>query len=351
MTGIAQSMRAAVLERLGGPIVVRRVPVPRPGPGEVLVRVAACGVCRTDLKIRAGHKKDAVLPAILGHEIAGTVAGLGPGVEGLALGDPVVVGHNVVCGTCAYCRSGRDSLCGALKAKIGYNVPGGYAEYVRAPRANCFPVPPGVDLAGAAILGDAVATPLHAVAKADLRLGHMAVVVGAGGGVGVHAVQLARLAGARVLAVDVGGVKLEAAREAGAETGIDAAAGPFDARVREATGGEGADAVFEFVSRPDTLEQSLKALRRGGTLVMVGYEPDSVLAVGTEFVVTRELRILGSRSADAADLREAIRLVDQGRVRPVVTRRYPLEAVEEAHAALRNGSVVGRTVLAVAPAA
>jgi len=339
-------MRALVLEHFGGPFIAKDVPVPAIGPHEALVRVRHVGVCGTDVKIRAGRLGLDVLPLVMGHEIAGEVAEVGRDVRGVAPGDRVAVNFYVTCGRCAFCRVGRETLCPQVR-QHGFTLDGGFAEYVRTPAANLCPVPGHVPLERACIIGDAVATSYHAVTRrAHVRPGTTVALVGVGG-VGLHALQVARLAGGWTIAVDVNEARLELARALGADAVVDARAEPFGAAVRRLTGGQGVDVVLEFVGSPATLPESFQSLGRAGRLVFVGYTPEAPMSVMPHLLVRGEYEIVGSRANTTQELREAIDLVAQGRVRPIVDQVFPLDEVERAFDALREGRPRGRNVLTI----
>lgn len=339
-------MRAWVLETFGGPLVRRERPRPVPGPGEVLVRVSHVGVCGTDLKIRAGAMGLDVVPLVMGHEVAGVVAELGPGVQGLAPGDRVTVNFYVTCGRCGFCRAGRETLCLEVR-QHGFSIDGGFAEYMRTPAVNCCPVPAHVPLEQACILADAVATAYHAVTRRGrVQPGRRVAVVGVGG-VGLHVLQMARLAGGWVAAVDRSPAALERARAHGADAVVDAREGPFHEPLRRLTGGEGADVVFELVGSAETLPSSYRSLRRAGRLVFVGYRPGVSLPVLPHELVRNEWEIVGSRANTTQELRETMELVARGRIQPVVERIWSFDELEAAFAALGEGRAAGRQVVAV----
>jgi propanol-preferring alcohol dehydrogenase len=339
-------MRALVLERFGGPFVAKEVPTPTIAPNEALVRVRYVGVCGTDVKIRANRMGLGVIPLIMGHEIAGEVAEVGSEVRGFAPGDRVVVNFYVTCGRCRFCRAGRDTLCPEVR-QHGFSIDGGFADYLRTPGANLCRVPDHVPLESACILGDAVATAYHAITKrARIRPGTTLVLIGVGG-VGLHALQMARLAGGWVVAVDVSEARLALAQSLGADAVVDARRGPFHEAVRRLTGGEGVDVVLEFVANEQTLPSSYQSLRRAGRLVFVGYTPQLPLPVMPHELVRNELEIVGSRANTKQELQETMDLVSCGRIKPVVDRVIPLDGVEEAFEALREGRPLGRNVLAI----
>jgi len=325
-------MRALILERFGGPFVAKDVPTPVIAPHEALVRVRNVGVCGTDVKIRANR--------------AGEVAEVGAEVHGFAAGDRVVVNFYLTCGRCRFCRAGRDTLCPETR-QHGFSIDGGFAEYVKTPGVNLCKVPDHVSLEGACILGDAVATSYHAITKrAQVRPGTTVALVGVGG-VGLHALQMARLAGAWVVAIDVSEARLELARSLGADAVIDARRGPFHDAVRKLTDGQGVDVVLEFVANEITLPSSYQSVRRAGRLVFVGYTPQLPLPVMPHELVRNELEIVGSRANTKQELQETMDLVAGGRIKPIVDRVIPLADVENAFDALREGRPLGRNVLAV----
>lgn len=339
------TMDALVVENFGGPLEARRLPVPEPGPGEVLMRVHACAVDHFDLRIRDGKVPHARVPIILGHEVAGEVAGLGAGVTGWTLGQRVTSTLYLTCGHCRQCQKGRETICENFIGYLGIQTPGGYAEYTTMPAANLVALPDDLDFARASVLANAIGTPYHALTRRmRLQVGERVIILGAGGGVGLHAVQLARLMGAQVMGVDLGAAKLAAAREYGADVVADAQGDDFAALAREWTQGEGVEGILDLVGAA-TFEASLRALGKGGRLVIVGYFSGGSLALQAPQVVANEWEILGSRNVSKRELAEVVALVSAGRIRPVVTGVYPLAEAEAVHQMLRRGEVVGRVVL------
>jgi len=339
-------MRALVLEQFNGPFVAKDVPTPALAPHEALVRVRNVGVCGTDVKIRANRMGLGVIPLIMGHEIAGEVAEVGREVRGFAPGDRVVVNFYVTCGRCPACRVGRDTLCSEVR-QHGFSIDGGFAEYVKTPGVNLCKVPDHVSLEAACILGDTVATSYHAITKrAQVRPGTTLALIGVGG-VGLHALQMAKLAGGWVIAVDVNDARLDLARKLGADAVVDARTGPFHEAVRKLTDGLGVDVVLEFVANAQTLPSSVASLRRAGRLVFVGYTPEVPLSVLPRELVRSELEIVGSRANTKHELAETMALVAQGRITPIVDRVMPLAQIEDAFTALREGRPLGRNVLAI----
>ena len=333
------------------PFELQDVPRRDPAHGEVLVRVSAAGVCHTELHFRSGLLDLGVAPVTMGHEVVGRIEAVGDGVPGERVGQRVIVYYYVGCGDCPHCRVGDEHLCPRLKAEYGFVSDGGYAEYVTVPARNAVPLPDSVSDVEAAPIGCGVTTAVHAARLAGLAPGEWAVVYGVGG-VGFGLVQLARASGARVIAVGRSAAKLALARELGAEFTVDASgsapgsapAGKVAARVREITGGAGADVVFECVGTAETMAASSAALGRRGRLVFIGYSTDSFTVHPIQLVVF-EQQVIGSVGATLQELYESVDLVARGVVRTVVDRTLPLERFADAIEAVERGDVVGKAVL------
>ncbi len=335
---LPDTMRAARLhapapDPTGGPsgadLRIDELAVPEPGPGEVLVAVAACGVCASDLHVVQGVTPAATLPLTLGHEAAGTVAAIGPDVADWQVGDRVVVPAGRPCGTCALCRSGRDNLCQQVVV-LGVDVDGAQAGFARVPARLPLPVPGHVDLAEAAILADAVATPYHALKRGGVGDGMVAVVIGLGG-LGMHAVQLARLAGAEVIGIDLDEVARERARDWGAVEVVDGARADAGAHVRALTGG-GADVSFEFVGSSGTAALASSVLAPGGRATLAGIGRDRLAGPPLGLFVSREQEVVGSFGATVSDVNELLDLLDAGRLdlSRSISHRVDLDAFPDA---------------------
>lgn len=339
-------MKALVVREFGGPLLLEELPIPQPGPQDVLLRVKACALDQFDLTIRDGRFAMAkTLPIILGHEIAGVVEAVGAEVSAFSPGDSVTSTLYLTCGKCRYCLTGRETICADFKGYVGIHTPGAYAEYTTIPEANLVKLPDSIPFAEGSVIANAIGTPYHALTKrARLQPGERVIITGAGGGVGVHAVQLARLMGAFVMGVDIGAQKLQMARDMGADVVYDASSGDFSALAREWSGGEGADVVLEMVGTA-TFQSSLKSLGRGGRMVIVGSHTGTELAASPQAMIANEWEILGSRNVTKRELVEAVALVASGRIRPVVTGTYPLEQAEALHDRLRRQEIIGRVVL------
>ena len=341
-------MKALVLRGPGEAFSLEEVPDPAPGPGEAVARVAACGAGLTIQHVKAGRSPVA-FPRVIGHEIAGTIEAVGRDVSGLSVGDPVTAYFYLTCGRCRWCRAGRETLCADFGGYVGRARDGGYAELVRLPARSFVPLPEGLDWrarpAEAAVITDAVATPVKVARRARIAPGETVAVFGAGGGLGIHMVMVARRAGARVVAVDVARGKFEACRAAGAEHCVDPHEGDVVAALRE-IGGGGVDAAIDFVSSRGTLEAAARALGRGGRLVTLGGAGQAFEA-GSREMLEKELELMGSRYATRDEVAEALALCARGEIRPLVTETAGMEGAEALHARVEAGLVTGRAAIMV----
>ena len=335
-------MRAVRFSGAGRPLVIEDVERPGPGPGEVLIDVAAAGVCGTELHFLDGLLSPAQVPITLGHEVAGVVAEVGDGVEDVTVGDRVAVHYLHACHACRSCRAGDDHLCDNPLGFLAFATDGGFAEQVVVPASAAVPVPDGLDLTIAATLCCSGTTALHAVDVAGVRSGAHAVVYGTGG-VGLALVQVLREIGARPIAVARNPERLALARELGAELTVDAATEDVAAVVRDFTDGAGADVVFEFVGTRETGAAALACLGKRGTLVYVGYSFDTV-EISPLSLVVPEQRIVTSVGNRRSELVTALEMAAQGRLRTTVVE-HPLEDAERVLEQLRAGQIIGRAVL------
>ncbi len=345
-------MKAMILRELGGPVRLEEVPVPKIGPNDALIRVRATGVGLTVVIMIANPGLVTAYPRIPGHEVAGEVVEVGSEVATVKPGDRVTCHFYLTCKICAYCRSSRETLCPNFRGYVGMACDGGYAEYMAISALNLCPIPPGVSNLEAAIAADAICTPLHACREeARIGPGDQVLIVGAGGGVGIHAVQMARLCGGFVLAADVSDAKLEMAKVVGADELIDVRREELSKQVLAKTDGRGVDAAIDFVASSETLEACVRSLARAGRLVIVGNRPQAVFHADPTFrvdpgrMLARALEIHGSRYVSLAEITQTLELLRQKRIRAIVTREFPLEAAEEAHRLLRENALVGRAAL------
>jgi len=340
-------MKALVLKAYNENLALEELPLPSPGPLEVLVKVHYCGICGTDLKITGGKLPGIItLPHIPGHEIAGEIAVLGEGVKNLAVGDKGIAYIYTTCHDCELCRSGRENICFNLR-RLGFELPGGFAEYVKMPAYNFCKVSPSSKLEEMAVLADAVATPYHALKSvAPVREGQSVLVVGSGG-LGLHGIQLAKLAGARVAVTDVKEDALAMARLYGADLTINSALADAKQGILDWTDGKGVDVVLEGVGRQATVSWSLYCLKPGGTLVIMGYDPPNPITVNTKDMHYNEWKICGTRAATKQDLVELIALTEARKLKPVVSTILPFEKTNEGLATVAQGKTLGRIVIKV----
>ena len=336
MEKIPRTMRAAVYVG-DGRVEARSLPVPTIGPGELLVALRSCGLCGSDIyKIVHGTVP---APAVLGHEVVGTVVAVGTGVHRFAPGSRVVVAHHVPCGTCHYCRHGNISMCRAFRSS---NLdPGGFAAFIRVPARHVaevtFPVPDSLGDAEAAFT-EPLASCLRAVKRSALEPGEAAVVVGLGS-IGLLLTQLLHLRGARVVGVDPLPDRRHLARRLGAEAALDPTCEDVGAAVRAVSDGRGADLVLLAAGSAATLPLALDWVRDGGALCCFApLAPDAPVPVDLNPLYYRELTLFGSYSPSPADLGEALDLLASGRVRvaELITHRLPLTALGEAVVAVRE---------------
>ena len=320
--------------------------VPEPGPGQVLVRIHAAGVCGTDLHILDGMIKPDPYPMTLGHEAAGVVEAAGAGAK-VSAGDRVAVYNKLFCGSCEQCMMGRHNICDIEPGQLGFNMDGGDADYVVVPERNLVPVPNSVDFASAAVLTCAGMTATHATKVSGLRIGQTVIVDGIGG-VGILVVQAARHAGARVIAVADSPEKRDLALAHGATDGIiiagaDGYAG-LPGAVAELTGGRGADVFFELVGTTDSMAAGVRCLAKGGTFVATGYTDQPLNIHPIEFILS-ETSLVSTVAATRLDLEDALALAASGAMTVPVAGRFPLDGVQDALDALRKRGVLGRQIL------
>ena len=341
-------MKAMILKEYHQPMDWVDVETPRVGPDEILLQVKACGICQTDLKIYKGEIPPPIvtLPHTPGHEVAGVVVDVGKDVRTIQKGDVGMLYIYVACRECEQCLGGNENLCPDLK-RVGFELPGGYAEYVCVPAYAFCPFDKRLPFEEMAILTDAVATSYHAIVTlARVKLGQTVLIVGAGG-LGIHGVQIAKLAGARVIVADRKQEALDLAKRFGADLLVDSGKGPLET-IREATkGSRGVDVVIECVGAKETLAWSLPSLRKGGKLVIVGYVPGQPFPLDTMAMHYNEWDIKGSRLCTKAELLQVIRLVEKGAIKPVISKTFPLEKANEALKELAKGGSTGRMVLTV----
>jgi succinate semialdehyde reductase (NADPH) len=363
-------MKAAVIRQVGGPMLIEELRDPEPSAGEILVKVAACGVCHSDLHIQDGSIPFP-MPVVVGHEISGTVLATGPGVEDLSVGDRVAGAFIMPCGTCATCLAGREQLCEPFfehNRKNGtlydgstrlfdltgrpiwmYSM-GGLSELAVMPARGVAMIPDGLPLTDSAIVGCALMTAYGATTDAaQLELGQDVAVIGSGG-VGVSIIQMARALGARrIVAVDISDEKLALASSLGATDVVNAMSADPVAAVRDITDGHGPNVVFEAIGNPRSFRQATEMVADGGRCVMIGIAAPGVTGeVEITRLVRRKLAIVGCLGGRPRhDMAAVMELARDGRldIPGSIGGRFTLDTAQEAYRLLAAGEVTGRAVV------
>jgi len=327
-----EKMKAARFYKVGEPLKVETIPMPDPGPEEVLINVNACGICGSDIHIvYEGVTPTAYTPIILGHEPAGVIAALGSEVQGWKIGDRVTVNPFVTCGKCFNCISGNSQICNSRRV-IGIHMEGGLAEFLIVPEKNLVGLPENIPFDQGGIIVDAVATPFHAITnRGSLRIGEKVAVFGCGG-LGIHGIQIAKVSGASlVIAVDPIDSALERAKKVGADEVIDPRKDSPVKKIKEMTGGMGVDLALEFIGLKETIGQAIRCIRVGGRVVVVGLGPDPIILPPPTQYVRAELSLLGSYGSTTSEIQSVIDLVASGKLdlSESITKRFSLEEVNE----------------------
>jgi propanol-preferring alcohol dehydrogenase len=338
-------MKAAVVHSFGKPLIIEDVPVPTPGPGELLVRVQACGVCHTDLHAADGDWPVKPNPPFIpGHEAAGIVEAIGSGVDDFKLGDAVGVAwlHDA-CLKCEYCETGWETLC-EHQHMSGYTVNGGFAQYVIANAAFAARLPKSVDFAHIAPILCAGVTTYKGLKETEARPGQWVAISGIGG-LGHVAVQYAKAMGLKVVALDISPDKLALAKKAGADVAVDALSQDAIAQVVDATSG-GAHGILVTAVSPPAFSQAIHMVRRNGTVSLVGLPPGDFPTPIFE-VVLKRITVRGSIVGTRRDLDEAIAFAADGKVTADI-KTAPLTDINDIFSRLKKGTVEGRMVLDLA---
>ena len=343
-------MKAVVVNKAGGldALTYTDIPDPQPQGHELVLKVHSCGVCFHDVLTRNGTLKAGVsLPCVLGHEVAGTVVELGAQVKGFKVGDRVATTQrSYICGHCRFCRSGFEPLC-AQRVFLGdVGLVGGYAQYLAISSDCIAQVPDGVDLDHAAVAACAVGTVLNAVRDVGrVQMGETVLITGAGGGLGLHAIQLARLAGARVLAQTTSADKVELIRKMGAhEVVLHKRGEPFAPLVRDMTQGQGADVIIDNVGTV-LFEDMRKSLAIQGRWLMIGQLTGDFVPFNPAQFFLKNQSLLSVTSTSRTQLEDVLTLMQRGQVTPVIERKLPLSEVAQAHQAVEAGRTTGRWLL------
>jgi D-arabinose 1-dehydrogenase-like Zn-dependent alcohol dehydrogenase len=339
-------MRALVVDEKNGPFRLENREPPEVEPGTVLLRVRACGVCHRDLIDRRGLYPFSIFPRVLGHEIAGEVIRVGPGVKAVKVGDRVATTHRPACGECRACLAKEEVRCERSFWSYGMTVDGGYADVCLAHVGTLVRIPDNVSFEHASFLHCTAGVALRALFdRGRLALGETVLVTGASGGVGMHALQLIKHVEARSIAVTSSAQKVEALKAIGA-TEVIVTTNPKEipGEVARITSGLGADLALELVGQP-MWSSTLRSVRPGGRVVLVGNVTAERVELNPGFVILKELEIVGSASARQGDLESVLTLASRGILTPVLAGTLPLEEAERAHERLATRDVVGRLVL------
>jgi S-(hydroxymethyl)glutathione dehydrogenase/alcohol dehydrogenase len=341
-------MKAAVLYEARQPLRIEELRMPEMGEEDVLIKVASCGVCHTDLKVAEGRNRFTP-PAVLGHEVAGTIEQIGARCKDFHIGDRVIIGMRYKCGRCRYCLKARENLCErrpappALKKPDGTTVTrwnvGGFAEYVAVPEYMIFKIPDGISMEEASVIGCRVTTAYNAVKhRGRLEPGDSSLVIGCGG-IGLNTIQFLKCFGAYpIIAVDIADEKLDAAKTFGATHTINASAEDPAKAVLKLTGG-GVDKSFEAIGNPKTADQIIQATRPGGTATIIGGLGSGPFTISSGNFVTREITITGVSSRQANDVEEVFQMARLGRIelKSLITKSYRYHQINEALADLEHG--------------
>jgi NADPH:quinone reductase-like Zn-dependent oxidoreductase len=340
-------MKAVRIHQFGGPEVLQYEDVPDPElrKDQVLVRVKACALNHLDLWVRKGLP-GVKLPHILGSDIAGEIAAVGEYISAFQPGQRVLIAPMHFCGHCVKCLAGLQNQCREFTV-IGNAVDGGNCELIAVPAANVIPIPDTLDFNQAASVPLVFVTAWHMlVTLAEVRPGQTVLVLGASSGVGIAAIQIAKLFHCRVITTAGDETKLEKARALGADYGINHYKQKISEEVRRITNKEGVDIVVEHVGAA-TWDESVRSLKNGGTLVTCGATTGPNVAVNLQHLFARQLRLLGSYMGTMADLNDALSHIFAGRMKPVVDRTFPLNELRAAHEYLEKSQMFGKVVMVV----
>jgi NADPH:quinone reductase-like Zn-dependent oxidoreductase len=339
-------VRAVIFNEHGGTDVLRLADMPFPeiSPTDVLVRIRACGVNRLDLLIRSGKAGKVALPHILGAEVVGEIAVTGDSVQDYRIGQRVAVYPYFHCGRCSFCLSSQENMC-PQGGMIGLDYQGGYAQYVRVPVQCLLSLPEGLFFENAAAVTLSMLTAWHMlINRVGLSPGEWVLILGAAGGVGSAAIQIASLAGAKVIAAGSSHIKLAQAAELGADELINYLEEDFVAAVERLTGGRGVDVVVEHIGA-DTWLGSMRCLARGGRIVTCGATTGHKVQIDLNYLFNHQNSIIGSRGGTKGELSHILELVAQGKLIAIVDEIYPLPEAAAAQERLEKRDVFGKLVL------
>lgn len=335
--------KAAVLKEFNKDYVIEDVNVPEPGRDEVLVRVRASGLCGTDIHIQEGKISTVKLPYVPGHEMAGEIYKLGENVTNVSVGDHVSVHLDVACGRCRFCRTGHSNLCRSL-VRIGFELDGSHQEYAVVPADNVFKISDSIPFEEAAIIPDAIACTYHSIkAQGRVQAGDRVCILGVGG-LGFHAIQIAKFFGAEVFATSRKDEKLEISKNFGADYCINTSKLDLVSEVKRITDGDMCDVVFDNIGIESSIQLGLDICRPGGKVIIVGYA-DETFTVNYQDIMKNEKEIIGMRGSTQQEMVESIKLIENGQIIPYIHKTYKLSEINEAIKQIKEGKSLGRVVL------
>lgn len=339
--------KAARFYKVGDPLKLEDLPRPQVGGNDVLLKVKAAGICHSDIHVIDGVIA-AAPPVTLGHEIAGEVEEVGSNATKLKKGDRAVVHFPNPCGSCNYCLQGRGIQCENIftRPMYGFSSDGGYAEYCKVDADRTVGVPNDVPLEFAATLGCAGITAYHAVNNiGKIALGENVAIYGVGG-VGMYALQIAKLSGAKVIAIGRNEEKLKMAQNLGADHVVNVSKSKIRDEIKGATNGKGADAIIDFVVNDESVKNSSSSLASGGRMVLAGVS-NKPISINPQLFVLREFSLNGSLAGTKNELMDLVELARSKSLQSIVTKKFALTDVNDALASLRRGEIAGRAYLSI----
>ncbi len=338
-----ETMKAAVLRQFKQSLTIEEKPIPYPSSGEVLVKVCASGLCVSDLHIQDGIIDTVKLPYVPGHEMAGIIVQIGESVTQVNVGDHVVSAIDITCGICKYCLSGRTNLCEKL-VRVGFERDGSHEEYCVIPAANAFKVADSVPFDQMTSITDAVGCMYNAIKnRAKVQPGNKVLILGTGG-LGMNAIQIAKIFGAEVYATSRQDEKLKISMDMGADATINTKEQNLHEEIVRLTNGEMCDVVIDNIGIKDSINNSLKLVCPGGRVIVAGYN-DPYFEAEFQDIMKFEKEILGIRGMTKQDLIEVIHFVEIGKIIPFIHKTIPFEDINEGLDMLRTGEAKGRVVL------
>ena len=344
-------MKALVLESKGTPFVYKDVKDPVLNENEAVAKIIACGSGLTIQHVRAGRIK-VDYPRIIGHEITAVIEEVGKNVTNVSVGDAVTAYFYLTCGHCKWCNNNRETLCENFGGYVGREIDGAYAEYMKLPAENFLKIPEALDWkknpAEIAVICDAIATPFKVIRHASIKTQDTVAIIGAGGGLGIHMIMMAKWANSTVIAVDIASDKFAACKQVGADICIN----PRDHNDNQAfydyTNGLGVDVVIDFVSNNESLNLGFSILARGGRLVTLGGGgPKNAVTAYAGDLLNKEATVMGSRYATKQEVIDSLELVARGDVWPLVTDIRDMSQAEELHSLVEDAKVTGRAALLI----